>query len=756
MTFVRILVLVLFASPVLAATLAAGSLLEVRLRQGLDSATARVGDRLEAVLIHTVDGLPAGSIFVGTIDSVRRVGVGLIHERARITARFHTLTPVGGEPIGVDTRIFQIENAREKLDSEGRIQGIRSTNTPGYRASGTLTSLAAVDPIALLFSTAAFASTLRFSDPEIRWAPGAELILELQSPIEVDFATPAPPAVTTNPTHRHELHTLIARLPWRTARVSDGTPSDITNLVFLGTPESIARAFYAAGWVEAMPSNASTRYRTLRSFAEIQAYQEAPMSDLTLNRETATLTLSKTLNTFARRHHLRMYSWPESFDSLPIFTAAATHDTDIVMSLRHRTITHKIDSNIDGERAKIINDLLFTGCIDAAESVERPWIDSSLSNGSHQPIISDRAIAVLRFNECRNPSDGGLATHTPTRYPQGPVFATSRHLLLRLRNDVIRGNLAWQAASWAARLRRKPESPVYERTATIAAHNSDTRNPSAEDGSSLIAPLPPRPHVESTISPRADWTTPTVELGFNFGTSLFSKSTVGEEAWILTRQPSPTGPVMTATLTAGNRISPGFAIGGTVTVHNNRWLSSEFGFQYLRGSFLLGLAKVHDGHESSIPGFSEQHAGLLTRQFSYSTVTHMRPLESRFRPYLAAGPALQLVHLTDAPFRATNGIFRLGLSNVGMVRSAYNFSSVPPLNGGGIFQPGLQFGAGFKYRVNNVWLLRLDYRNTMSHRPDFLRKSLTEITDDIRPDYSIPTHRWFHQQRVSLGFSFTF
>jgi hypothetical protein len=91
-----------------------------------------------------------------------------------------------------------------------------------------------------------------------------------------------------------------------------------------------------------------------------------------------------------------------------------------------------------------------------------------------------------------------------------------------------------------------------------------------------------------------------------------------------------------------------------------------------------------------------------------------------------------------------------------MLRSAYNFNNAPPLDGGGIFQPAFQFGGGIKYRYRNCWILRIDFRNTISHRPDLLRKSIAPIVDDIQPIPNARTHEWYRQQRVSVGLSFTF
>ena len=765
----------------LAAQIPAGTHIEIRMRQGLHSYSAKAGTPLEAIVIApvVVNGItvvPTGAIMRGKLQEVTRVGLGLIHERASMRLEFNSLELPGAGTIAIDASIFQIDNARERLDKRGAIRGIRSTYTPGFRATGVLTGLAAVDPIALLFSTAAFTTLFRFSEPEIRWEIGAELILKLQQPIESDYKTEAGlQSLVNGEQARRELLALVHRLPYRTETRNSGKASDLTNLVFIGDREAVKRAFEAAGWVQATDSTASTRYRTVRAFAESQPYQEAPMSALLLDGEPAVMTLSKTLNTFTRRHHIRIYEWKESWDGQSVFTASATHDTDIVVALNERKVTHQIDGRIDEERAKVVNDLVFSGCVEAAEKVSRPWIDGAARNGTGQLLQTDRAVAVLRINECKNPRrfDEGNAVEAGP-YRGNALERGTRQSILRLRNDVLRGNLIWQGTSWALHLRRMmqkkyaalPEQHVRQTlladfSIVPAGWHSGAWNDTLESGnsSSMVAPAKRRERpapVEPTLRPRSDWETPTVELGFNIGSSFFSNSTVGEEALIITRHHTADGNRMQFSLAASNRISPGWALGGFVTVHANRWISNEIGFHYLRGSFRLGLMKLKPGGSEQLPGLVEQRAGLLTRQFSYNTVVHLRPIESRWRPYVAAGPALQLVHLTDAPFQGSKGLFRLGLSNVGMLQSAYNFSNAPPLDGGGIFQPALQVGGGLKFRVRQCWILRLDYRSSISRRPDFLKKSLASVVDEIADELREKTHQWFPQQRLSIGFSFTF
>ena len=62
------------------------------------------------------------------------------------------------------------------------------------------------------------------------------------------------------------------------------------------------------------------------------------------------------------------------------------------------------------------------------------------------------------------------------------------------------------------------------------------------------------------------------------------------------------------------------------------------------------------------------------------------------------GPVLQLIALNGAPLKKPAGVYALGLKNIGLIKAAFDFGSTPPLDGGGIFEFGLQYGGGIKYQ----------------------------------------------------------
>jgi hypothetical protein len=68
-------------------------------------------------------------------------------------------------------------------------------------------------------------------------------------------------------------------------------------------------------------------------------------------------------NTFAKRHHLRIFQRPEN-----------------------RTFIHKIDSQIDHEGAKVVFDLMFAGKVGGVVLVERPEVPTAGENATGDKI----------------------------------------------------------------------------------------------------------------------------------------------------------------------------------------------------------------------------------------------------------------------------------------------------------------------------------------------------------------------------------
>jgi opacity protein-like surface antigen len=752
-----------------AETIPAGTPLEIRIQQPISSSSTRAGTQIDGILISPVtEGgdilVPLGATVHGSVVSVQRVGLGFAHETAQIELRFDQLIVSGHAPIPIQVRITDVENARESINKKGRIQGIRSTATLSNRASGIVGTLALGDPIAAIFTTAGSASVLRFSEPEITLPAGTELLAQLVAPIELPDteAQTLPPMVDTED-GRQELGAMVHRLPFRTfTSGKKELPSDMTNLVFIGSGDALQRAFAASGWVVVDTLTAETTYSTIRSVAENQGYKQAPMSILLLNGQAPDFAYAKTLNTFSKRHHLRIWTTKETWHGQPVWTSSATHDTGIGFSKKDKTFIHLIDSNIDNERAKVVNDFIYTGCVSNVQLVKRPWLPKDAKNGTGEDLITDGRIAVLQLNDCEHPLGETGGTPATLRTHGNRFDRTTRQTVLTLKNNIMRDNvgvMAYSGIHYALDAKKRKET-APERHMDIEGdrYTIDTGFHTRDTYTNLSS----RPESRASAAGGAGrWTPPSVEFGFRGGFHGYYGGNGGAVAYILTG-PNPDDILA---LVLANTLHDGWTLGGTVTVNPQKYFSHEFSYDHSFTEFNLGLGLV--GHDST----SQQEVALVvfdpstlhTSQFTYNLLYNFRPKKSRLRPYIAAGPSLQLMHLADAPIKKAPGWFRLGLSNIGLISAAYNFGSDPPLDGGGIFQVGFNYGGGIRYRMTPRWMIRADYRETLIGQPDFWTKSKKEIEGGINADPGTTLtivgpllDGAMRQDRVTMGLSFTF
>jgi hypothetical protein len=159
----------------------------------------------------------------------------------------------------------------------------------------------------------------------------------------------------------------------------------------------------------------------------------------------------KSLDTVQKRHHVRVWQYPGRAN---IWLGTAAEDVGFRFELTHWT--HSTEPNIDSERAKVVNDLAFTGCLNAAEIFPRSSADLVQDPKEERPIVTDGNMAVIRLNDCLNPNLMAGAEATPAARQRGRLARS----LTVLREDLVRSNIAFTAYNTLRFLGRHKAKPT--------------------------------------------------------------------------------------------------------------------------------------------------------------------------------------------------------------------------------------------------------------------------------------------------------
>ncbi|MGD0871536.1 MAG: LssY C-terminal domain-containing protein [Bryobacteraceae bacterium] len=375
-----------------------GTEISIRLKSAVSTRSSKPADPVEAVIIVPVVAngrtvIAAGAVVRGTAEKVAQPSAA--GERAALLLCFTELEASGARRAIVG-RVESVDNARETVDDQGQINGILASETMTGRLDAWLSRLSDEYTGLAGILSAAKNAVFQQASTDISYLPGVEMTLRLAEPLDPPPGKTAPSSAGARPiAGRAALAQLVSRQPFQTVAQRPPEPSDITNLLLVGTEDTLRRAFAEAGWSGAASLNPLSKLETLRALGEDRGYSEAPVSVLLLDGKPPDLVFEKTNNTFARRHHLRIWRRPGSFRGKPVWAVAATHDIGIDLSEAERTFIHRIDSQIDRERDKVVDDLLFTGHVERFDLVERPAVPRQGRNSTGDSLETDGRIAVL-------------------------------------------------------------------------------------------------------------------------------------------------------------------------------------------------------------------------------------------------------------------------------------------------------------------------------------------------------------------------
>jgi len=349
--------------------LAAGTLVYVRLGTPVSTKTSHLHQTVTArVVREVVSGqgvlIPIGAEAQGTIAKL--IPTSDPTDRARLLIQFDQLRISGHAALPLVAHLTEVENARETVAKDGTIRGILVSEIPVSVVDNTLDKLGAAGTDLKKVSN----KTIGETDTSITYPVGVDMTLMLDQPLTVDAASPAAAAMQISPSLADAVQTLLADAPQR-AESEAKKPGDPLNLVIVGQADQIVNAFQQAGWSEAKKLGPKSTMGTVRAVTSEEGYSQAPVSQLYLYGHVEDLAFEKMLNTFMKRHHLRLWRTTVSAPGRrEIWLGAATHD--IGLDVHFGVVSHAIDPDLDAERSKVGADLIAGGQVAAEQLVTRP------------------------------------------------------------------------------------------------------------------------------------------------------------------------------------------------------------------------------------------------------------------------------------------------------------------------------------------------------------------------------------------------
>jgi hypothetical protein len=416
--------------------LPAGTTLEVRLSSATGSRSSHRGDPVEASIIAPVSVhgrilVPQGSRLLGSVANAEAIGFGLKHVTAAISYDFETIRLPNGTAIPVKTQLVEIDTAKEHVDDLGIVHGIHPIVSLSSSLSFYTVPLLLLEPTVGVPILGAKCLIAPSANPEINFPAGTELLIRLTAAANVpagntnfDPVKPLPPRDVTEIDHLLKSSAQRAEMGTR--------PSDVVNLILIGSRKQMDRAFHASGWSQAQKKSPMALFRMYHALTKRYGYPSAPMNTLTLNGVPSFFVHQKSLDTVQKRHHVRWWQYPRRAD---IWLGAAAEDVGFRFKFAHWT--HSTDPNIDGERGKVVNDLAFSGCVEAAGLAPRSSTILAQSPEAKYPAVTDGQIAVVRLNDCIHPNLMAGVSDANVRRPRGRLTSA----LAAFRDDLVRSNI---------------------------------------------------------------------------------------------------------------------------------------------------------------------------------------------------------------------------------------------------------------------------------------------------------------------------
>jgi hypothetical protein len=398
-----------------------GLTLSLRLRGTVYSDRSRTGDPIEATVTYPLcksgeniacnEGellVPPGTKVNGTILFAAKAPDK--YSRPRLILDFSNILHKNNQKSPLYARVIDVDNARETVRNNeilGIVQPHAST-----KASLVMAAVGASNPIAgytIKGVQTVYGLSIR---REIMFPAGTDLQVQIVRPSILKQKEPwsGYRVLSVDAALQH----LVANAPMRTA-AKNKVLSDPTNLMFLGTRKQIIAAFEESGWLQASDLGVKSAIKAAQATVRQTGYSDAPVSALLLQDRLPDLVFQKSLDTFAKRHHLRIWKLTQTYNGREVWVGAATHDIATTNSRAGTKWSHRIDPHIDRERDWVESDLLFSGTAEAYIDVDRPKAPKKLENATGDDIVTDGKMSVVWLTGGKSPDEKPVLTARPTQ-----------------------------------------------------------------------------------------------------------------------------------------------------------------------------------------------------------------------------------------------------------------------------------------------------------------------------------------------------
>ena len=406
------------------ADLKPGLTLSLRLDTPVYSDRSRTGDPITATVTYPLckSGeniacdkgellVPPGTKVNGTILFAQKAPNK--YTRPRVVLDFSNVLHENDQRSALYAHVLNVDNARETVQNN-EIFGIVQPHA-SKKLSIAFIALGSANPIAgyaIKGVQTVYGLSLR---REIVYPAGTDLQVQIvrYSILKQKQAWPGWKLLPVDA----QLEQLARNAPMRTTATNQ-VPSDPTNLMVIGSEKEVVSAFREAGWIEASDLNVKSALKTATATLRQTGYSEAPMSTLLLQGKPPNLVFQKSLNTFAKRHHLRIWRLKSTYKGRAVWVSAATHDIATSNERGGTKWSHRIDPHIDRERDWVISDLLFIGSGASYANVSRPKAPKKLENATGDDILTDGEMSVVELTQGRVPTENEptpTLTTRPTR-----------------------------------------------------------------------------------------------------------------------------------------------------------------------------------------------------------------------------------------------------------------------------------------------------------------------------------------------------